>query len=501
MHRRSLLRAAGTGLAAAALPPASRAVASATTGRSFEPIARLPLPGATEAVVDDEGTTAFVATTDGFATVDVSEPADPRPLADRRDLLADRDRGPLERVQDVKLDGDRLAVAGPAHGLGLSGVLLYDVADPSDPHRLAFHETKFPIHNCDLDGDLLALTANDGRANPTVFVDVADGDPREVARWSLYDVDESWSEVPLSLRSIHDVSIADGVAYCAHWDAGTWLLDVTDPADPAVLGHVGGFTLDELLSMSDVEQSYQSLEPPGNAHYAEVSDDGTVLAVGGESWDGRASDGHGGPSGIDLWDVADPSSPERLATIEPLMPKDATREGTWTTAHNFELTGGRLYSSWYQNGVKIHDVSDPTAPEELAHWRDPGATRFWTARLGRPGEFVVASNVGVRGEDGDDAGLYTFPDRAGSQPAQPTIETATPTRTPTVTTESPETPVSPATTAATGTPKSPTPTPSNATITPTETPSPRETTTPGFGPLAALGGLGLAAWRLLRRPD
>jgi hypothetical protein len=492
MHRRTVLRATGASLAAGALPVVSTPRA---TGRApFEPLSRRSLPGAKEAVVGDDGTTTFVATTDGFATVDVADPGDPVVVAERRDLLADRDTGPLGNVRDLAVDGDLLAVAGPANGSGLSGVLLYDVATPADPQQLAFHETSHAVHNCDVADGLVALTGNNGADNPTVFVDVTEpGRPREVGRWSLYEVDETWSEVHLGARSIHDVTLVDGVAYCAHWDAGTWLLDVADPAAPTPLGHLGGFTPDELLSMSDVDKGYQTLEPPGNAHYAEVNDDGTVLAVGGESWDGRTGDGHGGPSGIDVWDVTDPEAPELLATVDPLVPKDATREGTWTTAHNFELVGDRLYSSWYHNGVKIHDVSDPTAPRLLAHWRRPGETRFWTARLGRAGEFFVASDVGTRGGD-EDAALYTFPDHAGDQPDQPAIATATPTSTADSTTQSnsPETPTA----------ESPGRTPTSApTLTPTATTeahAPTNVTTPGLGALAALGGFGLAGWRLVR---
>lgn len=485
MHRRSLLHAVGATLAAGCTSPVR-------AGEDpFEPRSHVPLAGAKEAVVGGDGRTAYVAVTDGFATVDLSDPAAPRVLAERRTLLPERERGPMERINDVAVDGDRLAVAGPANGTGLGGVLLFDVADPADPRSVAFHEVPWPVHNCDIADGAVYLTANNGDDSPVVVVDVSDDEPREVARWSLLDHDEAWSDVHLGARPIHDVTAVDGVAYCAYWDAGTWLLDVSDPTSPALLGHVGGFTREELLELSDTEKGYQTLEPPGNAHYAEVSDDGTVLAVGGESWDGRPDDGHGGPSGIDLWDVSDPAEPEHLSSIEPFVPGDATREGVWTTAHNFELAGGRLYSAWYQDGVKLHDVSEPARPEQLAHWRDPDRTRFWTARVGRRGEFFVGADMGSRGENGEDAGLYCFPDRSGTQRDQPPIET--PTESPTATATGTPTPGS--------SPETPSPT---ATSTRSESP-PASTdlnpavTTPGFGAVVALGGLGVAALRALRR--
>jgi hypothetical protein len=517
MNRRAALRAAGAAVAGVTLPtlasstvdartqdPASssdrtRAEGSGARSVEFVPRSRLPLRGAKEAVVDDAGETACVATTDGFATVDVSDPTDPSVLAERRDLLADREDGPMRRVFDVALQGERLAVVGPASGRGLSGLLVYDVADPADPQRVAVHETEFAIHNCDVSGDHVYLTATGSDRNSLVAVEVRTDPPVETARWSVLDAEPNWTDVPVSSWTLHDVTVADGVAYCAYWDAGTWLLDVADPSTPQVLGKVGGHPLEELRELSRSDLAYVNIEPPGNAHFADVSDDGSVLAVGGESWDGYGDDDHGGPSGIDLYDVTEPADPELLSTVEPTVPRNAEfRGGVWTTAHNFELTGGRLYSSWYQDGVKVHDVSDPANPEELSHWRDPEGTRFWTAQVGRAGEFFVATDMGGHGETPDDAALYTFPDAAGSQPGMPSIETATPTATPSDASGGSPTasgrPTSSTDAARTATDLTPTPRDETGTAT-------TDTTAPGVGILGALAGLGMVAWRRVRSTD
>jgi hypothetical protein len=501
MDRRAALRGAGAALAGATLPalasPSEDPAASSAV--AFVPRSRLSLRGAKEAVVDDAGETAYVATTDGFATVDVTDPSAPAVLTERRDLLADREGGPMRRVYDVALDGDRLAVVGPASGRGLSGALVYDVADPADPRQVAFHETEFAIHNCDVSGEHVYLTGTGSDRNSLVVVDIRADPPVEASRWSVLDAEPDWTDVPRSSWGLHDVTVADGVAYCAYWDAGTWLLDVADPSATRVLGQVGGHPLEELKEMSRTELAYVNVEPPGNAHYADVGDDGTVLAVGGESWDAYVDDDHGGPSGIDLYDVSDPADPELLSTIEPTVPRDAGfRGGVWTTAHNFELTGGRLYSAWYQDGVKVHDVSDPANPEQLSHWRQPEETRFWTAQVGRPGEFFVATDMGGHGEEPDDAALYTFPDAAGSQPGMPSIETARPTATPTDGSKGSATPP--------GMPTSspdPARTPTDATPSPTDAPETPTTdvTTPGFGVLGAVAGLGVVAWQRVRSGD
>lgn len=375
---------------------------------AYGPLGSVEVAGTREGVVSADGRTAYLALGDGYATVDVSDPAEPTVLAERRDLLADRESGPFRQVNDVKVSGDRLVAVGPAHPGQESphGVLVVDVSDPEDPVEVGFHRTGFPIHNCDLDGRHCYLTGNGEEGNPLVVVDVEDGS--EAARWSLFDADESWRDVPRPVRPIHDVTVRDGVAAAAYWDAGTYLLDVSDPSDPTLLGAVDPGDSEELRD----PPPRSGTVPPGNHHVAALAPGGDTLAVGRESW-AVEHDGDliGGPSGVDLYDVSDPGAPVHLSSTDPPPSSDPTFRGTWTTAHNLDLTDDTLYTSWYQGGVKRHDVSDPSDPVEETWWADPEEARFWGAVLAVPGEYFIAPSMGTRG--GAAAGLWTFPDRAG----------------------------------------------------------------------------------------
>ncbi|MFC7044491.1 hypothetical protein ACFQH6_02900 [Halobacteriaceae archaeon GCM10025711] len=111
MRRRDVLRGAAGALA---LPFVARGAAHPGP---YRPLGSVPVDGAKEVVVGDDARTAYVATTDGFATVDLSTSSDPTVLAERRDLLGDREDGPLRQIYDVKVAGDRLVVAGPANPL------------------------------------------------------------------------------------------------------------------------------------------------------------------------------------------------------------------------------------------------------------------------------------------------------------------------------------------------------------------------------------------------
>ena len=423
MRRRTFLRAGGGSCLGLTLGAAAAVSAPATAtddeADAFEPLGVVDVRGAAEAVVGDEGETTYLAATDGFATVDVSDPTDPTVLAERRDLTVD-DR-PLTEILDVKVDGDRLVVPGPANPAGAEefyGFVLYDVSDPADPVVVGEpHETGYHIHNCYLDGDVLYLVANgieaerDGDVvedNPLVVFDVADDEPEEVGRWSLLEFEPDWADVGWRLRYLHDVYVHDGVAILAHWNAGTYLLDVSDPADLRYRSHVADSSLEDQLALDADEEGDAYTGLPGNDHYSAVDETGELLAVGRESWATESGEPEGA-GGIDLFDVRDPDEPDYRATIEPPETDDASYQGgEWTTAHNFELHDGRLHSSWYQGGVRVHDVSDPAEPVELAGWEDRDAAGFWTARVADDGT-IVASSTPLIPNASTEGALYTFP--------------------------------------------------------------------------------------------
>ncbi|WP_225333203.1 LVIVD repeat-containing protein [Halomicrobium urmianum] len=408
MHRRSFLRtiagaAVLTGAGVAGAHPTVTDPATPPEESAPEPLGALEVETAREAVVGGDGP-VYVAADDGFLVVDAADPAEPTVVSETRGLAGDGDADPMEDVYDLSVEGDRLLVVGPANPGhdGFHGALLFDVSDPAAPERVAVHETDYPIHNaCLVDGlAYLAGTATEG--NPLVVVDVGDG---EVGRWSLFDRDDAWREVAAPLRVLHDVTVRGDLAYLAHWDAGTRILDVSDPETPEFVSRVRGRDPETLADLDFDEAT----RPPGNDHRAAVGPEGDLLGINAEAWAVEA-DADRGPGGIEFYDVSDPSEPVRLSRIDPPPTPDPTRDGVWTTAHNFQITGGRCYTSWYQGGVKVHDVSDPLAPRELYHWRDAGQARFWTAQRLSDGDAFVASSMGVPGEDGAPGGLFAFPD-------------------------------------------------------------------------------------------
>lgn len=424
MKRRAFLRTGvaggvGVGLSGSVVSPAAAAAETGSDG--YEPLGRVEVTGAAEAVVGDDGETVYLAVTDGFATVDISDPSEPEILEERYPLEVDGRA--FTEILDVKVDGDRLVVAGPANPTpedDFHGFELYDVSDPADPVAVGDpYETGFHIHNCFLEDDLLYVVANGEDENPLVIYDVSDDEVDEVGRWSLVEHEPDWQDVYWMARYNHDVYVHDEIAYLAHWDAGTYLLDVSDPSEPAYVSRVMDTDLEEIGSLED---SDAQMGLPGNDHYSAVDDTGDLLAVGREAWE-TGGDEPDGPGGIDLYDVTDPTDPEPLSSIDAPDADDAGYYGgEWTTAHNFELRDGRLYSSWYQGGVKIHDVSDPADPEELVHWRDTDEAGFFTARVAVPGETFVASSTPLIPESNIEGALYAFPIDDDDDPSEGFLE-------------------------------------------------------------------------------
>jgi hypothetical protein len=423
MHRRSLLKTCLAGLSTLAFAGHSTAHeghggGESDAGGEFDPLDSLSLPGAKELVIDDG--VAYVAVTDGFATVDVSDPTDLTVLAERRELLADHPDGPLEGIYDGKVGGDYYVVGGPPNRRSDApyAAVVFDVSDPAAPEHVLTYETDFYHHNLDTDGETLYLGGNGAEGNPLVCVDIDSGE--EVGRWSILDVDDRWADVYWKMYELHDIWVEAGVAHVSYWDAGTWLVDVSDPSDPTPIAGLRGQDPEARAELSDSEALERRLYLPGNDHFAmpQRGIESDLVALNEEAWGEEADTPESELGGVELWNAADE---ERLARIEAPATSDARfRGGVWTTSHNFEFVGDRLYTSWYRGGLKVHDVSDPTAPEELAHWRDSETTSFWTAQ--QAGDAVIGSSWQDHSLEtpAEGARLYAFPAPGGPLDTTPT---------------------------------------------------------------------------------
>jgi hypothetical protein len=75
-----------------------------------------------------------------------------------------------------------------------------------------------------------------------------------------------------------------------------------------------------------------------------------------------------------FFDIRDPAAPVALGTFATpnTLDEAAAGRGQWSV-HNPELAGTMVFASWYNDGVRAIDISDPSAPREVASWTGEGA--------------------------------------------------------------------------------------------------------------------------------
>lgn len=370
-----LLAFTGASGVAAGSPPGN----DDDTLRRFSEVA---VPGAQEVVT--QKTWAYIATGDGFAVVDWRSPDRPERVGTFH--------APGTGIADVKVDGDLLAVSSQGsehdHGPGEDpdpdpdaeiGTHLYDVSDPTDPEYLStFQVLPDGVHNAHLVDDTLYVAKEAPfDESALIVVDVSDPtDPTELSRWVLEDVHPELDSVT---NFVHDVYTQGDYAYLAYWDAGTRVLDVSDPTDPV---EVSSFGETEDADKGDEGDPWNRVfASPGNAHYVQPSPDGDHVYVGAETYAGESG-------GIKVFDVTDFDDPQQVAEIEA----EDRNDGIFAdTSHNFDVTSNRLYTSWYDAGARVYDITDPANPEQTYEY-DPDGSSFWTAVRERG--FVVVSDIG-----------------------------------------------------------------------------------------------------------
>jgi hypothetical protein len=381
--RRRFLKVVGTaavGLGASGMTSARKQTHKSATLRL---ISEVGVEGATEVVAQNKW--AYVATGDGFSVVEWRNPNRPEKVVDMH--------APGVGIADVKVEGDVLAVSSQGseehdHSGGDGGNTVpedeigthfYDISDPTDPqYQGTFQVLPNGVHNSHLDGDIAYICKESPFDDSALFiVDISDpSDPTELAEWR---VEDAHSELDSPTNFVHDVYAQDGYAYLAYWDAGTRILDVSDPANPVEVSAFGEAPGADQGTSGDVNSRIYG--PPGNAHYVQPSPDGDHVYVGAETYTTYSG-------GIKVFDVTDFDAPEQVARIDP---PDIDEGIFGKTSHNFDVTRNRLYTSWYDGGATVFDITDPSNPEQTYRYDPPGSS-FWTAVRQRG--FVIVSDIG-----------------------------------------------------------------------------------------------------------
>lgn len=259
-----------------------------------------------------------------------------------------------------------------------AGVYLLDVSNPSKPSMLSDINLARDVAAVDRTGrQNHSITKYPGKpiiyTNPgglpsngqmiTHMIDVSDPSKPKIAG--------NFRPPPPS-TGCHDFSFhfdkRGKFGFCAGL-GGTSIWDVSDPLAPTVVSEI----VNPLIQFS---------------HYAVASADGEILAINDENITANDCVEQETPTGaVWFYDISDIENPQFLSYFSPRrggapIGSFNTPEGP-CTSHDFNWADNRtVVMPWYTGGFSVIDVTDPTAPEEVAFYQADD-TYTWSAHYYR----------------------------------------------------------------------------------------------------------------------
>jgi hypothetical protein len=256
--------------------------------------------------------------------------------------------------------GDALYVASAD-----SGVVVFDISNPGAPAfvRNVPGGPALDVHTVLVDGDRLYAMSPSPNAETLIFDVSKPLEPQLLGRHVL--------GVP---GYPHDAFAYGNRLYISHGTGGYQVVDVSDPAQ---VKRLGGYQFEGMFAH----------------HNAVGTIAGQTIAFEG----GERLGAH-----VRMLKVDDPA---HIVKIGEFKLRDVT------SIHNLILKDQRLYIAWYQEGVRVLDVSNPTQPRQVAHFNtfrdtDPNSyDGLYEGALGIrvPGDGYVYVVDDVRG-------LFIFPE-------------------------------------------------------------------------------------------
>lgn len=271
---------------------------------------------------------------DGLRIVDVSTPSAPVDLGHSPVAVAE-----AERYNDVKLVEDSGGTTFAIVTSNIRGAVVIDVSNPASPvevttfPEIPLGQNRINVHTVFVEGTR-AYLANYTTGGVDIW-DVADpGSPQPLGGF----IHQS---VALGGGFVHDLFVEGDIAYLNYWGIGMVILDTADPANPSELGTFEAY-------------------PRRTSHSNWVTTAGgrRVSVHGDEDFDAH----------VRIVDV-DTNSVAFLDEIGSFQ----TRKQV--SVHNIMAVGELAFVTYYQDGFRVLDLSDPTQPTEIAHYRTwPGST-------------------------------------------------------------------------------------------------------------------------------
>lgn len=294
---------------------------------------------------------------------------------------------PHQEMRSNSLDvvGNILVVAYQTARPGMTpaGFEIFDVSKPEAPRSIGFFDCSGPrsrgVHQLwFVDGRTVHMSAGSADFEPMDqrddqfyrAVDISDPTrPREVSRWWLPGTRvgepplRAAEAVPSVHCRVHNTNVypqRQDRAYLGYLDSGVIVLDIADPAHPVPLCRwdnsppYGGFT--------------HTVLPLFGRDLWIVTDE--CIEEDASDW----------PKLVWVVDARDERHPVPIATLPLPPPSMFAMMGGRYGAHNIHenqptpyatRSESLIFGTYFRGGLRVHDISDPYSPREIAHFVPP----------------------------------------------------------------------------------------------------------------------------------
>ncbi|MBI4292608.1 MAG: RNA polymerase subunit sigma-70 [Betaproteobacteria bacterium] len=302
----------------------------------------------------------------------------PRVRASLRQALG-RDPRASELAQElgVKESDMSLVEAAERTVYANGGFKIYDIADKAEPRLITYQKTGgIGVHRFDMDANYAYISTEMAGyvGNILVIYDLRNPvKPQEVARWWMPGQHVAGGEIanPEGRRHrLHHALRFGNELWASCWLAGVRVIDVSDIRAPRTLGQFN-------YHPPFPEPTHTVMPLPSRiaGRRIAVAIDEEEQAQSPEDMERRRGRPHGCLWVLDASDVAD---------MKPLAMFEVSElDSPWSRAtlqrfgaHQFQehIDDTLVYCAWFAGGLRIIDVADPFAPQEVGHFIPEPAT-------------------------------------------------------------------------------------------------------------------------------
>jgi hypothetical protein len=307
----------------------------------------------------------------GTSVVDVSDPRAPK-------VITQLTTPEGTHSHKVQLVGDTLLVNYERNPLEKqaadwrAGLMIYDVSDPAHPKETAFFPTSGKgVHRMTYWHDPYAYvsTTETGWSEAILIIlDVSDPtNPVEVSRWWIPGMHTAAGEMPSwpghRTWKLHHAIVKGDRAYCAWWDAGIVILDISDRGAPKMIS--------QLEFGEEVSGCTHSALPLLDRGLLITTDEEVTLTREGIA------------KRIRVVDISDETRPRVVSTFPLPVGPFPSRPGRYGPHNLHEMrpltfqSDHIIHATYFNAGLRIYDTADPEHVQEIGYFvpRPPDASR------------------------------------------------------------------------------------------------------------------------------